>query len=136
MLRTTIAAVALLVVAAMLNAQEPVAPKNASSPSDQPTIERPSNIPADVWKYMESMKRYEDPKLAVRRKAEARAAARQARLEAQRWYGVSPLRPTASPLPFMGSAAPMWVGNSWDPYRWVSPSRQATIVIHRDTVRR
>ena len=71
MIRTTIAAFALLAVAAPLCAQEPVAPRNANSPSDQPTVERPSNIPADVWKYMESMKRYEDPKLAVRRKAEA-----------------------------------------------------------------
>lgn len=137
MLRSAIFA-AVILAAAPLMAQQPTN-KTAASPSDQPQVNRPAempaNMPIEVWQYMESMKRYEDPKMAVRRKAEQRAAAREARLASQRWYGVSPLRPMASPLPFMGTAAPMWAGNTWDPYRWVAP-RQATIVISRDGVRR
>lgn len=80
-----------------------------------------SQVNPEVWLYMQQLQRYDDPKQAVRRKAEQRAANRRARLASQRWFGFSPLRPIASPVPWMGTAAPMWVGNTWDPFRWVAP---------------
>ncbi|MDP6447967.1 MAG: hypothetical protein QF805_29510, partial [Pirellulaceae bacterium] len=59
------------------------------------------NIDPRVWLYVNELKRYEDPKRAVRRNAELRAQQRRARLASQRWYGISPLRPTVSSIPAM-----------------------------------
>jgi hypothetical protein len=136
MFRIAFAAALLIACGQTLNAQDDVAfgEPSAASPSDQP-VAVPADISPEVWVYMQSLKRYDDPKQAVRRKAEERSARRRARLESQRWYGISPLRPSASPLPFMGSAAPSWVGNSWDPYRWVSPTTPR-VVLHGARVTR
>ncbi len=145
MFRIALAAALLIACGQTLNAQDadelgavPVA--KTVSPSDRPAVEQPktappAGIPPEVWVYMETLKRYDDPKQAVRRKAEQRSARRRARLESQRWYGISPLRPSASPLPFMGTAAPSWSGNTWDPYRWVSPTTPR-VVLHGAKVTR
>jgi len=105
MFRIALAAALLIACGQTLNAQDadelgavPVA--KTVSPSDRPAVEQPktappAGIPPEVWVYMETLKRYDDPKQAVRRKAEQRSARRRARLESQRWYGISPLRPSA-----------------------------------------
>ncbi len=86
----------------------------------EPTIGLPSTGPVtpEMWFYMQEYQRYQKPKEAVRRKAELRAAQRQRRLESQRWFGVSNLRPVANPIPYYGSYSPSWVGNGWNPYSW------------------
>jgi hypothetical protein len=71
-----------------------------------------------MWFYMQEYRRYKSPQEAVRRKAEQRAAQRQNRLAAQRWFGYSNLRPTANPIPYMGTYSPSWTGNSWNPAAW------------------
>jgi hypothetical protein len=68
--------------------------------------------------YMQEYRRYQQPKEAVRRKAEFRSAQRQRRLAAQRWFGFSKLRPVANPIPWYGSYSPSWVGNGTNSYGW------------------
>ena len=136
MSRLAIAAVITLAFSPLAIAQEGGRGNEQVSPSDQ-QVNVPADVSPEVWMYIQSMKRYDDPKQAVRRKAEQRAAMRRGRLASQKWFGFSPLRPTASPVPFMGTAAPTWVGNSWDPYRWVGPSPYATAVFSvPNTIRR
>jgi hypothetical protein len=85
------------------------------SPSDLAQI----SMTPEIWIYLQELKRYDDPQQAVRRKAEQRAADRQARLAAMRWYGFSNARPQASACPWMGTYSPVWSGNSWDPYQYL-----------------
>jgi hypothetical protein len=49
--------------------------------------------------------RYIDPREAVRQRAALKAAERQRRIQARKWLGYSPLRPSASPIPFMSSGS-------------------------------
>lgn len=85
------------------------------SPSDLQGV----SLTPEMWLYMQELKRHDDPKQAVRRKAEQRSADRRARLAAMHWYGFSNLRPQASASPWMSTYSPFWAGNSWDPYRHV-----------------
>jgi len=56
--------------------------------------------------YEEQLRRYDDPKEAVRRKAEFRAAQRQRRIAAMKWYGYSASRPTVNPTPWAQATVP------------------------------
>ena len=49
----------------------------------------------EMWFYEEDFRRYTDPKLAVRKKAEFRTATRQQRMAALKWFGMSNQRPKA-----------------------------------------
>lgn len=97
-----------------LNRGEPVATQQ--SPDQLPSL---SNITPEMWLYLQQLQRHDDPKMAVRRKAEERARQRENRLASRRWFGLSNMRPVANPVPLMGTYSPMWVGNSWDEYHWV-----------------
>ena len=72
----------------------------------------------EMWFYEQAMRQYENPKMAVRRKAEFRAAQRQQRLASSRWFGYSNSRPTAAANPIFGSESPRCGGNSWEPMLW------------------
>ena len=78
----------------------------------------PSQVTPELYLYMQELRRHDDPKQAVRRKAEARAAARDARIAAMKWYGMSNSRPQVNPVPFMGTYSPTWVGNGRDRNDW------------------
>ncbi len=75
----------------------------------------------EMWFYEQERTRYEDPKGAVRRKAETRANQRAERLASMKWYGMSNSRPIAGTTPMFGTYSPMWVSNTADPFRWRSP---------------
>ena len=78
-----------------------------------------------MWFYEQEMRRLDDPKMAVRRKAELRAQQRMDRMAAMAWYGMSNSRPTATSLPhFGGSYSPYWGSTNFDPLRWrpITPS--------------
>lgn len=77
-----------------------------------------ANITPEMWLYMQEMERYDDPEMAVRRKAEQRAAQRQNRIAARKWFGLSNIRPVANPVPIMSSYSPYWAGQNSDPHRW------------------
>lgn len=78
----------------------------------------PSEMSPELYLYLHEQRRLDDPKQAVRRKAEARSAARDSRIAAMKWYGMSNARPQANPVPFMGTYSPAWVGNGGDRYDW------------------
>lgn len=77
------------------------------------------NPTPQMWFYQEELRQYLDPRLAVRRNAEVRAAQRQARIAARKWYGMSNSRPYCSPDPFNGDYSPHWSNGSPNyPNRW------------------
>jgi hypothetical protein len=83
----------------------------------------------EMWFYQQELTRQQDPKLAIRRRAEFRAAQRERRLASQEWYGISPLRPNANVTPWTGGLySPGWTGNTREPFRWMP---QAPIVVIR-----
>ena len=81
-----------------------------------------------MWFYMQELRRYDDPQVAIRRKAEKKAEQRRHRLAAQKWFGWSQSRPTASPTPWTGVYSPNWVGNGADPYHWIGNAYLTTAV--------
>ena len=78
----------------------------------------PSQVTPEFYLYMHELRRHDDPQQAVRRKAEARTAAREARITAMKWYGMSNARPQANPVPFMGTYSPTWIGSRGERYDW------------------
>jgi hypothetical protein len=110
-----------VLTAGSLWAQDQTPTSVSKTPLDPlPTVGLPSSGPVtpEMWLYMQEYQRYQQPKEGVRRKAELRATQRQNRLEAQRWFGFSNLRPVANPVPYYASYSPAWVGSAWNPFSW------------------
>ena len=82
----------------------------------------------DMWFYLQELRRYDDPQVVIRRKAEQKADQRRQRLAAMKWFGWSQSRPTASSTPWMGVYSPSWVGNGADPYHWVGNAYLTTAI--------
>ncbi|MFH1266594.1 MAG: hypothetical protein ABIK89_12770 [Planctomycetota bacterium] len=83
----------------------------------------------EMWFYQQYAEQYQDPKVAVRQKAEERAAQRRARIAAQKWYGFSNIRPTAGIDPVHGDYSPAWSGrNANYPFRWSGYGAAAVVV--------
>ena len=114
---------------ASAGAQEPPATEPeqiATSHSIAPTPE--------MWFYEQEVQRHDDPKLAVRRKAEYRTRQRELRMAAQRWYGYSKARPTVNPTPFGSVYSPSWTRISSRPLA-ITP-RYTVIIDAKDRSRR
>ncbi len=112
----------------------PAGPK-PTPPRDATIHIAPSSLSAtqDMWFYEQQLRQYQDPKFAVRQKAEFRAAERQRRLTAQKWYGISNARPLAGTDPVHGQYAPVWTsGNPYRPFQWAAPMG-TTVVVRPDT---
>ncbi len=109
--------------AASAHAQQPRSDKRAADPT--PRVEEVSSMAQmtpEMWFYQQEIRRYDDPKLAVRRKAEFKAAQRQRRIAAMAWYGYSNSRPTVNASIFTGSYSPGWGSNyRSDSYLWHGP---------------
>jgi hypothetical protein len=123
-MKTACFAVALvLVCSSLVNAQQPVVRRVARGTNEQaivtPETVTPETVTPDMWYYSQEMRRHDDPKQAVRRKAEYVAQQRTLRIESMKWYGMSNSRPFASTSPFMDEYSPSWIGNSSHPYQWV-----------------
>ena len=72
-----------------------------------------------MWFYEQALRQYQDPKMAVRAKAEFRSRQRQHRIAAMKWFGFSNSRPRASSDPFHNDYSPGWVANpGYYPSRW------------------
>lgn len=83
----------------------------------------PGDITPEMWFYEQYQREYQDPKLAVRRKAEFQAMQRDRRLAAQRWFGYSNQRPQASCDPMHSEYSAHWTGNNPAyPQRWQGAS--------------
>lgn len=86
----------------------------------------------EMWFYQQYRREYQDPKEAVRRKAEFRAAQRQRRIAAMKWFGLSNARPRVSSDPWHSDYSPGWSSNnSFYPFQW-NGYGQPLIVVHRD----
>lgn len=89
-----------------------LAPESSISPGEVRTT-------PEMWFYEQYRREYQDPKMAVRHKAEYRTARRNERLAALKWFGFSNQRPQASPEPFHGEWSPVWTSNNpVYPYSW------------------
>ena len=105
--------------------------KSAGEPSNlTPHLSTGEMTPTpEMWFYQEDLRRYQDPKMAVRQKAQYRANQRQQRLAALRWYGFSNSRPTAASDPFHSDYSPKWTGGSDNyPNRWVGRPRPLVVL--------
>ena len=97
-------------------AQGPFARQSASEGGTSPGEVRAT---PEMWFYEQYQREYLDPKMAVRRNAEQRAAQRRQRMAALKWFGFSNQRPQAGPEPFHGEWSPVWTSNNGAyPYRW------------------
>ncbi len=86
----------------------------------------------EMWLYEQERTRYEDPRAAVRRKAEQRAAQRSDRLAAMKWYGQSNSRPVVAPTPTCDTYGAGWVANGTNPYQW-RPGNSVLVVTRPGT---
>ena len=112
----------------LANAQD----KAPATEAAEPTFDFPSNVNVtpEMWMYMHEYRRKQDPKVAIRKKAEFRAQQRRNRIEAQKWFGYSKLRPTASAIPhYTNSHGTRWTGLPWSPYQWSGYS--STYQVHQ-----
>jgi hypothetical protein len=82
----------------------------------------------EMWLYQQERDRYDNPREAVRRKAESRAAQRGDRLAAMKWYGQSNSRPLVSVTPYCDAYGAGWVSNSANPYQWRGGGTQSVVV--------
>lgn len=131
MSRTSYLALALLLMAGSIQAQE----KPRESNLRRDTVAAPgatvSQTP-EMWFYEQERSHWENPREAVRRKAESRSTQRSNRIASMRWYGMSNARPSANATPITSTYSPTWTSNNFDPYRWnTARDTSATTVIIR-----
>ena len=73
----------------------------------------------EMWFYEQYLRQRMDPKTAVRERAEFKAAQRDRRIAARKWFGFSNIRPSASADPYNGDYSPVWSSNNASsPYQW------------------
>jgi hypothetical protein len=109
-------AVLLLVFAAPLRAEKPVAAGLGLN-----TVVSPGELKAtpEMWFYDQAMRQYKDPQMAVRAKADLRAQQRERRTASMKWFGLSNTRPRASSDPFHNDYSAGWVASpGYYPLRW------------------
>lgn len=99
-----------------LNVRRDQEPRVAPAQPTQESLGAIAPTP-EMWFYEQEWKRHDSPKLAVRRRAELRAAERHARLASLSWYGISNSRPTVM-APWSGGYSDYWGSNTYDPQRW------------------
>lgn len=66
----------------------------------------------EMWFYEQSWLRYQDPKNAVRQRAEFRANQREQRIASLQWFGLSNQRPTSSVDLIHNDGVPHWTSGS------------------------
>lgn len=108
---------ALVLVASSASAQDAAAPRPRDAGSVSQELGTVSTTP-EMWFYQQERQRYDDPKMAVRRKAEQRGAQRADRLAASKWYGMDNSRPVVNPTAILTSYSAYWGSNTYDPMRW------------------
>lgn len=129
------AACGLLLAAVPALAQSPRASQRLTAPQSKKAAEKDavslnglsmSEMTPEMWLYMQEMHRHDDPKTAVRRKAEYRAAQRERRIAAREWFGYSNARPTVNPDPMQAGYSAHWAANNaMRPDQWIGNNRTA-----------
>jgi hypothetical protein len=116
-----------LLLAAIMGVSSPAQEAESGQNQDTDLV----TLTPEVWYYKQQLEKYNDPKVAVRRNAEFRAAQRMARLESMSWFGFSNARPVASPTPFTSMYSPAWQSNWHRPYAWYTSGRPTVVVTGR-----
>jgi hypothetical protein len=88
----------------------------------------------EMWFYYQQWKRHDNPRLAIRRRAEERAQDRHDRMASQQWYGIDNARPTVSGT-WPGGYSPYWGSNTNDPMRWRAVNAPLVVVRPADVAR-
>jgi hypothetical protein len=123
MKKSTIGGVSILLAAIALSTASAVQAQQPAAPAQ----EAPAAAPGETWYYRSSPER--EPTYTVAQlKAQQRGAQRMARLEAQRWYGISVARPTATPMPWSTMYSPAWQMPGGRPFAWYVSHRPVVIV--------
>jgi hypothetical protein len=111
-----LALLATLLLNSTISAQEPVVKELTESENatanveKKPLNERHASAGDSQWSlHLEDQRRLDDPWYIIRQKAKHRAAQRQARIDAAKWYGYSPLRPMAASYPHVQNYNPVVV---------------------------
>jgi hypothetical protein len=128
--------IALVLIASLAvpcTAQEPKEKSKASNARESRTTIRlsPGELSAtpEMWFYEQALRQYQDPKTAVRQKAEFRVAERQRRLAALKWYGLSNARPRMGSDFVHGDPVASWTsGHTYYPNRWTSAGYGTLVV--------
>ena len=112
-----------LVIASAISTTDAQEPTPATRPGVQQPDQNPSmaNLTPEMWLYMQQLERH--------------AAQRTHRIAARKWFGLSNTRPSASPIPVMGTYSPFWSGNDIDPHRWNGVGAPVIIVEDEELVR-
>jgi hypothetical protein len=129
----------LLAFATFCSAQQLLfdAPEVTEPQTPAPPVAAPAVRPDVTWQGEEAYSRYETARQRVQRNAAWKAEQRRQRIAARKWLGYDPLRPPASPLPFMGSS-PRWVAVGPDfafPGRFGQSSRGPVMVVGQSAER-
>ncbi len=136
MLRTSRIPLALLVLAtaSLAWAQDPDAGLRRHGPFGNESVDIAASgvvtPTVEMWFYEQERSRYDDPKMAIRRRAEMRAQQRHNRLAAQAWYGISKSRPMVSPTAYPAGYSAYWGSNTYNPMRW-QPGGAPTVIVAR-----
>jgi hypothetical protein len=124
-LRIGMAVVATSIFMGVAQAQnkEPARVRPAGAETDVTKMVSPGDVAAtpEMWFYEQSLRRYNDPKVAVRANSEFKADQRRARMAAMNWYGYSNSRPAMGIDNLHGPIQTQWVGNSGNASWWVAP---------------
>lgn len=117
-------------VSAMAQQPRPIEPA-ARHADDDLRLLSPGEVQAtpEMWFYEQELRRYNDPKTALRAHAEAKAAQRRARLSAMAWYGYSNSRPQAGIDVVHGQYSPTWISNGYSPFSWVGSTNTSTVIV-------
>ncbi len=125
LLWTSLSLALLLFVAWPCAAQDSVDLRRDQGPRVAPapdTSLSPVSATPEMWFYEQERSRYDNPKLAIRHRAEVRGQQRQDRLAALKWFGISNSRPTVSSTPMYGGYSVGWGSNTYGPLRWRTPN--------------
>ncbi len=115
MSRLFLAANLVLVCASLALAQEPRPQTEFDNSGISPGE---INKTPEMWFYEQSLRQNNNPRVAVRAKAEFRADQRRRRMAALSWFGFSNARPTVTFTPTMSPFSPTWAGNHYQPEHW------------------
>ncbi len=89
----------------------------------------------EMWFYEQERMRDDDPKMAIRRRAELKGQQRAERLASQKWYGINNSRPMVATMPTLGGTySPYWGSNTYNQFRW-KPFNPHTVIVPPTIVR-
>lgn len=88
----------------------------AQAQTENENAQAPVSMTPEIRQYLDQLESKEAAKLIIWQRAANRAAQRDLRIAVRAWNGVTPSRPTVSPIPFTDSYSSLWPGPYAYPY--------------------